>query len=198
MSLELWNTFGTFGTFVVIGATAIAALVQLRHARGSNQIAALTQLMEASATPQFSESERLIRTELASKLKDPEFRYQIANPAARTSENQGLIQKATDVGNFYENIGLLVRTGLVDRDLAVIALSSQATGAWRMLAPVCAIVRPVQGEDVWENLEFFVVLSQDWIAAHPHGAYPAGVRRIVFKNEWLETDRQYAASRASA
>lgn len=36
MSLELVNTFATLGTFLVIAATATAAIVQLRHARGSN------------------------------------------------------------------------------------------------------------------------------------------------------------------
>ncbi|MBV8366944.1 MAG: hypothetical protein JO194_10675, partial [Candidatus Eremiobacteraeota bacterium] len=43
MNLELLNVFATLGTFVVISATAIAALVQLRHARSSNQIAAMTR-----------------------------------------------------------------------------------------------------------------------------------------------------------
>ncbi len=33
MSLELFNSLATFGTFLVISATAIAALYQLRHAR---------------------------------------------------------------------------------------------------------------------------------------------------------------------
>jgi len=40
-------------------------------------------------------------------------------------------------------------------------------------------------------------LAQDWLAAHPRGAYPAGVRRITEKDEWLEADAQYATSRAS-
>ena len=46
MSLELANTLATLGTFVVIAATAIAAILQLRHARTSNQIAALNELRE--------------------------------------------------------------------------------------------------------------------------------------------------------
>ena len=41
-------------------------------------------------------------------------------------------------------------------------------------------------------------LAQDWIAAHPKGTYPAGVRRIDLKDEWLEADKQYAASLAPA
>jgi 23S rRNA G2069 N7-methylase RlmK/C1962 C5-methylase RlmI len=46
MTLEFLNTFASFGTFAVIAATAIAALVQLRHARSSNQIAAMNELQE--------------------------------------------------------------------------------------------------------------------------------------------------------
>ena len=41
MSLELVNTIATMTTAAVIGATAIAALVQLRHLRAANQITAL-------------------------------------------------------------------------------------------------------------------------------------------------------------
>ena len=37
MSLELVNTFGTLLTVAIIAATAIAAMVQLRHLRASNQ-----------------------------------------------------------------------------------------------------------------------------------------------------------------
>ena len=53
MSLELVNTFVTLGTFVVIAATAIAAIVQLRHARSSNHIVALNELRETTETPDF-------------------------------------------------------------------------------------------------------------------------------------------------
>jgi hypothetical protein len=41
-------------------------------------------------------------------------------------------------------------------------------------------------------------LAEDWKAAHPKGTYPTGVRRIQLKDEWLEADRQYAASLAPA
>jgi hypothetical protein len=196
MTLELWNTFATFGTFVVIAATAIAALVQLRHLRGSNQIAALTELQHEVQTPQFAAAEHFVRTELASKLKDPEFRYQIAKRHARTSEFQTLITKVNTVGNYYDTLGLLVKTGLVDRDLALNMLAVNGAGAWDDLAPAGAIFRRKQGDTIWENFEYFVVLSKEWIAAHPTGDYPADVSRIGLKDEWREADALYAASRA--
>ena len=46
MSVELLSTLASVGTFIVIGATAIAAIIQLRHMRGSNQIIALTECRE--------------------------------------------------------------------------------------------------------------------------------------------------------
>lgn len=194
MTLQLWSTFATFGTFVVIAAAAIAALVQLRRA---NQIAAMAELQDASQTPQFIAALHVVYTELASKLKDSEFRYQVANRGARTSENQAVMTHANIVGNYYENMGLLVRMGLVDRDLALSIWSATAGIVWDLLAPYAAIARQLKGDALWENFEYFVVLSQDWVAARPKGAYPAGVRRIALKNAWLEADVQYAASRAS-
>jgi uncharacterized protein DUF4760 len=139
-----------------------------------------------------------VDVELAGKLKDPEFRYQLANYHARTGENQALIAKVNTVGNFYENVGMLVKTGLVDRDLALNMWSGTAPSTWDDLKPVAAIVRRSQGDALWENFEYFVVLAQDWVADHPNGTYPAGVRRIRFDDEWREADAQYAASRAPA
>jgi hypothetical protein len=55
-----------------------------------------------------------------------------------------------------------------------------------------------QDDAVWENFEYLTVLAQDWDAARPKGTYPAGIRRLDLKDEWLEADRQYAASLATA
>jgi hypothetical protein len=91
MSLELVNTLATFGTFVVIAATAIAAIVQLRHARSSNQIAALNELRETMESPDFREAQHFIQTQLSAKLQDPAFRYQADVIAARTDETRSVI-----------------------------------------------------------------------------------------------------------
>ena len=198
MSQETLSTAASIGTFVVIAATAIAALVHLRHMRGSNQIAALNELQDASQTPQYEEAQHFVNTELAGKLKDPEFRYQIGHRAARSAENRLLIGKVNVVGNFYEHLGLLVKTGLIDRELALDFWSGTTPPTWELLAPYTAIPRRDRGDAVWENFEYFAVLAQDWIAAHPKGAYPADTRRIGLKDEWLEADARYADSRAPA
>jgi hypothetical protein len=196
MTLELWNTFATFGTFIVIAATAIAALVQLRHARGSNQIAALTELQDASHTPQFEAAEHVVRTEVESKFKDPEFRYQVDHRAARTAETRAFMAKLQTIGNFYESMGVLVKSGLVDQDLVIDMWAGTIPGDWERLAPFTTITRRRVGNSLWENFEYLTVLAQDWIAAHP-STYPRGVRRLELQDKWLEADTQYAASRAA-
>jgi Domain of unknown function (DUF4760) len=198
MSLELVNTLATFGTFVVIAATAIAALVQLRHARSSNQIAALTELRETMESVDFQAAEQSVATELSTKLQDPAFRYQYAERSARTDENRPLIRSIVTIANFYENMGTFVKTGLVDKDLVFDIFSYQAAETWERLAPIVAIGRRRVGDALWENFEYLTVLSQDWMAAHPKGNYPTEVRRVELDDKWLEADKQYAASLAPA
>jgi hypothetical protein len=194
--LELVNTFATLGTFVVIAATATAAIVQLRHMRGSNQITVLNELRETRETPEFQMALQFAG-ELPVKIRDPAFRYQLANRFARTDENSPLFAKISRLGNYYEGMGILVKTGLVEKDLVLDFWCGNAVGDWERLAPATAILRRREGQGLWENFEYLAVLAKDWDAAHP-STYPAGVRRMELEDEWLEADKQYAASFATA
>lgn len=196
MSLELANTLATFGTFVVIAATAIAAILQLRHVRSSNQIAALNELRETTETPEFLEASHFVQGGLSAKLQDPAFRYQVAMRSSRTDETRALVARANLVGNFFESMGTLVKTGLIDKELTLQFWDGVTVRAWEHLAPYLAILRRSTGDVLWEKFEYLTVLAQDWIATHPKGVYPAHMRRIDLNDEWLERDKEYAASRA--
>lgn len=198
MSLELVNTLATLGTFLVIAATAIAAIVQLRHARSSNHIATLNELRETSESPEFQAAAHFVQTQLSAKLQDAAFRYQIATPAARAPEMRSLFAMTKLIGNYYEGMGIVVKMRLVDKEAILAFWADAITQNWDRLAPVAAITRRRVGDSLWENFEYLTVLAQDWKAAHPKGAYPAGVRRIEVKDEWREADRQYAASLSHA
>jgi hypothetical protein len=75
--------------------------------------------------------------------------------------------------------------------------SGNAILAWNALAPVVASSRYAIGSALWENFEYLVVLSQDWVAAHPNGTYPRGIRRIELEYALRDADAQYALSRVS-
>jgi hypothetical protein len=110
---------------------------------------------------------------------------------------QPLFEKINVIGNFWENVGVFVKAGLLDRDLALDLWSGVAMGAWKRFAPLTAVARRASGA-LWENFEYLVMLSEDFQAAHANGTYPAGARRLELKDEWLEADKQYAASLARA
>jgi Domain of unknown function (DUF4760) len=184
---------------LVIAGTAIAAIVQLRHARSSNQIEALAELRQENASSEMEPAQRFVRYDLREKIKDPAFRHQLANPETLTTENRLLRNHINRVGNYYEGMGTLVKSGLADKDLVLDSFSSTVLLTWNLLAPVVAIVRQSLGDrSIWENFEYPTVLSQDWETTYPNGTYPAGVRRIDLEYAWLEAAMQYAASLAPA
>jgi hypothetical protein len=194
MSLELINTLATLGTFVVIAATAIAAIFQLRHMRGSNQITAFNQLQEITESPEVQAARHFIRTQLDDVLKDPVFRYHISHRRILSPEHQDAWSKITHLGNSYEAMGALVKNKLIDKNLVLDMFFGQILTTWDTLAPITAILRRDEGVGLWEHFEYLTVLSRQWDAEHQSGTYPAGMPRIQLKDEFLEADRQYAAS----
>lgn len=72
-------------------------------------------------------------------MRDPAYRYQVQHRAGRTNENQAPIAKIITVGNFWESIGTLVKTGLLDKNLVFEAWSGHVADDWHKLAPVTAM-----------------------------------------------------------
>jgi hypothetical protein len=198
MSLELVNTLATFGTFLVIAGTAIAALVQLRHARGSNQIAALDELREAFQSQEFSDASNFLDTQLGELVKNPAFRYQWAHRPARTEEFRVAIDRIRLIGNYFEDVGALILAGLLDGELAVPIYGTDVIRAWDELEPLTAISRRVRGKAIWENFEYAAMLSKTWLSTHPEGGYPRKAPRLEVNDVWFEADGQYLASLAPA
>ncbi|MGC1381306.1 MAG: hypothetical protein WA814_09845 [Candidatus Baltobacteraceae bacterium] len=190
----MMNTVATVGTFLVIAATASAAIVQLRHMRGGNQIAVLTELRASQQTPEYLKAVHYVYSELPARMQDPAFRYQLANRIARTVENNQEISYVEIVGDFYENMGVFAKTGLVDRRLLMDIHAAVVLDAWNALIDVTALLRAHYGQAIYENFEYLAVLAQDWNAAHPAGSYPNGVRRIDVPNKWRSADESYAST----
>lgn len=194
MSLELVNTLATFGTFLVIAGTAIAALVQLRHARGSNQIAALDELRTVFQSREFSEAQSFLETRLSQRVADPAFRYQWARRGARTEEFRSDIERARLVGNYFEDVGALIAAGLLDPELTTMIYSSDLVRAWDLMEPLTAISRREHGTQIWVYFEYAAMLAKKWIESHSDGGYPRGAPRLKVADKWIEADKQYAAS----
>ena len=170
MNAEWVTAIGTIGTFVVIAASAVAALIQLRHMRGSNQIVALTECRETLESPEFREAQRFVSYELPKRLEDPEERRKLIDIPFK-----GEYEAIATVANFFESMGLFVKAGIIDRKIACDFWGYVVLRNWHSLAPVITYVRrKVNVPALWENFEFLAVISEDAYTA----SYPKGMRRM--------------------
>src|SRR5579872_3706746 len=84
--LDIVNTIAAVGTFVVIAATAIAAIIQLRHLRASNQLQGLLDVIGRLEDEKIYEWFSETRRELPSLLEDPKYvRSVLEGPTIETS-----------------------------------------------------------------------------------------------------------------
>jgi hypothetical protein len=117
MSLELLNTLASITTTVVISATAIAAVIQLRHMRAGNQIAGQLALRQVLLDDAFIESMGHVRFEIRELLKDPLFlayvrQFHLSSASDGDERYDRPYMAALRVGRNLENIGNMIRNGL--------------------------------------------------------------------------------------
>ena len=184
MSAEWITAIGTIGTFLVIAASAIAALIQLRHMRGSNQIVALTECRETLESPDFREAQRFVSYELPKRLSDPEERKRIALPQ---SQFEGEYKAIDTVANFFESMGMFVKNRIIDSELALSMWCYVVLRNWNALLPVISYVRDDLGEpSIWEHFEYLAALSTLYLERHQTGSYPPNVPRMPADRSLIE------------
>ncbi|HME81183.1 MAG TPA: hypothetical protein VKF82_03790 [Candidatus Eremiobacteraceae bacterium] len=198
MSLEVLNTAGTLLTAAVIATTAIAAIIQLRHMRTGNQIAAMLSIGENFSRDEFKQAEQLVVHKLGPAMSDPAFRrYVVAfvrdpSPAEVEPHFVKVRQAAILIGNTYEELGILVKTGIVDAELFLDRYCAVINRSWNRLADFTALARESNDDPgIWENFEYVTVLSQDWMKKFA-SSYPKGMRRLEIRSQWPEAARERA------
>jgi hypothetical protein len=184
MSLELLNTLATITTTVVISATAIAAVIQLRHMRASNQIAGQLALRQVLLDDAFIESMGHVRFEIRELLKDPQFlefvrQFHLSTASDGDERYERPYAAALRVGRNLENIGNMIRNGLTDRRIFLEQYANLVVMAWDGTEQLLRIRREATGNNAtWEDFEYLTVLSRRWIA-EVRSCYPKGVERIL-------------------
>ncbi|MBV8638306.1 MAG: hypothetical protein JO322_09490 [Candidatus Eremiobacteraeota bacterium] len=181
MTAEWLAAIASVATFVVIAATAVAALVQVRHLRNTNQIAVFTELRHRMEVPDFQEGICFIRFELPERTDDPEFRRRLLDRTTRESEI------VRDIGNFIDGaIAPLVKHRMVDRTLACDLFYFPVVMCWDHLAPFIATSRAMLGYTMWEDFEYLALLCKNFRARYPEGTYPRNTPRLPLPEPWPE------------
>jgi hypothetical protein len=181
MSPEWLTALGTLGTFVVIAASAAAALFQLRHMRGSNQIVALTEVRETIESESFQAAERLV-SKLAKRLDEPAVREDLLAPFLSPE-----YQPVRYVANFFETFGAFVKNGIIDENIACDLWSDVIVRNWNALELITSNRRTVRDAPrLWENFEYLASISKRFLRTHPHGTYPRNMERLPLPQPWPE------------
>jgi hypothetical protein len=170
-SLEVVNTVAAVGTFAVIATTAIAAVIQLRHMRASNQLEGLLNVLARVEDANFNAWLTETQQQLPKLLADPAYVQSVLdNTFDRTV---AWLQLA----NSYDWVGSLVKNRLIPIDSFLDVYSFRITQAWTLMEPVIVLVRSQAGDAVWENFEYLYVKALEWNEKYANGNYPRGVPR---------------------
>jgi hypothetical protein len=174
MSLELWSTIFSGATFLVIAATAAAALIQLRHMRSGNQLAALLTVMRMWQDPEMQNHIRYAHTTLQQKMKDPAFMAEFEHGGISRADHPELL-----IADFWEQTGTFMKYGMMDERSWLDISSGQIIRAWKDLEPVILVARRRAGPSVFENFEYAAVRAEQWVRRSPEGNYPKGMPRMA-------------------
>ena len=177
MTLEVWNTVAAIGTFVVITASAIAALVQLRHLRTSNQLSGLISVFDMLQDPSVRELVNFVRHDLAERMKDDEFRASLMEIPIDRRKHPELY-----LCDMYNHIGSFVRSGLIDERTYLQTDWYNVNLYWGLLAEVVEISRSNRPH-LFENFEYLASRARAWVRRHPHGDYPSAEPRLLLARE---------------
>lgn len=171
MSLEAWNTVFAGLTFVVITATAVAALVQLRHLRSSTQLQGWLAISERWNSAELHGIIVYCRNELPAKVRTAEYQQAMRSGDERSGHLEFRL------ADFWEQIGGMVKHGFIIEGPYLDLASFAVVTAWDLISPSIGLAREHFGLGLYENFEYLAAKSKRYVDAYPSGRFPRGVKR---------------------
>lgn len=146
--LNLIWAIASIGTFVVFVISAIVALRQFRSTSRSNQLTGLQVVSNHSAGTDFQRWFTFVLKDLPTKMADQAFR-------------DGLRQSPIDrdahleirLADWYEEVGILAKYGVVDEAPLIEFLRGGPVTAWRALEDTIVLYREIWGTSYYRNFE---------------------------------------------
>jgi hypothetical protein len=176
MSLELWSTIAFVGTFVVVAASSVAALIQLRHLRDGNQLQGVLRVLDLLQDPANRELLDFVRCDLATQMRDESFVTSLHEVPVDRIKHRELY-----VCQLYEHIGSYVRSGLIAERAFMQAIGTMCCSIGGLLEPTIRAARdaPAPRAFIFENFEWLAAKALSWADKHPAGNYPANLPRMT-------------------
>jgi len=183
-SWEAISAVASLITAAVIAATAITAIVQIRHLRTANQLSAALSLYSEMDEPDLRKARTFVQTGLEERMQDPVFREELLSGKFDRD-----VHLEIKLGNYWEKFGLLMRTGLLDKKLFLDWGTGACLRAWQSLREVTRALR-VGTPETWRDFEYLARLS----ARHLNAAR----RHPLRQPKWQEGFEEFEIREAAA
>ncbi len=184
MPVEFWNSLWSFLTFLVIAATVVPAVLQMRHLSSNNQIQTLLALEHDFNEEDLQKAFHFVQNEMGARLEDPLYREALA----RLGFVDPRIHPEMKVCNWFEQMGTFVNAGMVEERAFFDLFGRLVDHYWELLAPAIAIMRRRRGPRQYQNFEAMTARYRRWAKQHPAGIYPRDVPRLKLEDKWQAQD----------
>ena len=148
----------------VIAATAIAAFIQIKHLRASNQVEGFNEHFRELFSTTLTESVAFIEGELQERLKDETFRRELSTGGSNWQRHPEL-----RIGAFWEKTGTLLQHGWLDKELFLDYAGDVCPRHWLLLSEVCRLRREREPL-IWERFEYLVKECERYKERRHHGS----------------------------
>ncbi len=180
MSAEWVTALAAVGTLIVIAATAIAAMVQLRHIRSANQLMGLLHFTTLFESEAMQSANTFIAAELPRKLQDETFVKGLLEANSDRREHPELL-----VCDFLEQQGSYIKFGMIDKAQYIDLTGAYVSSMWEQLRVVVAIRRVARDSGaMYENFEYLASLAN--LRKTKPQVYPGGVPVLMPEEQWRE------------
>jgi len=184
VSAELVGAWAQVGTLIIVGASVIAALIQLRHIRAGNQLQALLSLEHDFRSPELQAALSYVQERLAQRLDDPQYRREL--------ERIGFVDPAAHpemiACNWLNEMGTLVKRGLVSEETFMDLFARLIAHCWKVVSPAVAIMRRTRGSAQYHDFEYLAMRAARWLEKNPQGFSPRSFARVPLPDRWREAD----------
>lgn len=195
MSPESLTAFATLGTVVVIGASAVAALIQLRHMRASNELEALLALQKDFQSPPIQASLHYVQEQLPHEMQEEGYRDELAAIGFISVERHPELLAC----NWFTQMGTFLKHGLISESTVMDLYARLIRYYWNALAPTIAIMRRKRGDGQYSEFEYLALRASGWLEHHVDGVLPHSITRSPLPDPWRETDaRRHSGTMAVA
>jgi hypothetical protein len=184
MSAEMLTALATLGTVFVISASAIAALIQLRHMRASNELEAVLALQHDFQSLQMQAALHYVQEQLPGRLEDEQYREELSALGYINVERHPELL----VCNWFTQMGTFLKHGLITESTLMDLYARLVRYYWKVLSPAVAVMRRKRGDGQYAEFEYLALRANAWLAHNRSGVFPRGTARAPLDDPWRSTD----------